>query len=55
MGSRKVSDSGDLIAALERYRPGKGVTLTFERGGRLKTGDVCWAPEPELEDLRTAP
>ncbi|MCL6437358.1 MAG: trypsin-like peptidase domain-containing protein [Rubrobacteraceae bacterium] len=40
IGSRKVSDSGDLIAALERYRPGESVTLTVERGGGRKTVDV---------------
>jgi serine protease Do len=38
--SKKVSDTGDLISALERYRPGESVTLTVERGGSQQTVDV---------------
>ena len=47
LGSARISDSGDLLAALRDYRPGDNVTLTVVRGGRGNEESV----EVELEEL----
>ncbi len=47
LGSARISDSSDLLAALRDYRPGDNVTLTVVRGGRGNEESV----EVELEEL----
>lgn len=40
LGSTKIKDSGDLIAALRSYKPGDTVTLTVDRNGNERNIDV---------------
>jgi serine protease Do len=47
LDSARISDSGDLLAALRDYRPGDTVTLTVVRGGRGNEESV----EVELQEL----
>ena len=40
LGSSKIKDSGDLIAALRDYKPGVSVTLTVNRNGEQRNVDL---------------
>ena len=40
LGSSKIKDSGDLIAALRDYKPGDSMTLTLNRNGEQRNVDL---------------
>ena len=46
IGSTKVTNSGDLVAALRVHQPGEKVTIEYYRDGAKKSVDVTLAERP---------
>ena len=46
IGSAKVSDSGDLVAAVATHKPGDKVDVTVRRGGSTQKFDVTLGTQP---------